>query len=162
MGTKIHPTVGRVVHYTPAYASGAPKPDPLPALISYIHDDVGRFINIGGFDQDGGTFARTSVELFQEGDTLPESGGYASWMPYQVAQQAKADTSITSEEQGKVDGAVKRLDKVEGHSKAESGAAAKPTGDGGPKSSVDDQARAQAAGKGPAGDSSTDTKAATK
>ena len=95
----IKPTVGRVVWYYPsttAYPeitdkSGRPiatsGDQPLAALVASVHND--RLVNLGGFDADGRTFSRLSVILMQEGDQVPKTGSYCTWMPYQIGQAKK-------------------------------------------------------------------------
>lgn len=94
----IKPTIGRVIHYYPgAEPALATLPgQPIPALVCGVHSDG--VINIAGFDAVGTAFARTSVALVQEvedSESLPEDG-YATWMPYQKEQAAKAETSAAS------------------------------------------------------------------
>lgn len=78
----IHPTIGRVVLFNrPGFERAS------LALVSYVHSD--RCINIGGFDHSGHPIARTSVQLLQDNDPIPEGQEYACWMPYQKEQAAK-------------------------------------------------------------------------
>ena len=89
--TKILPTVGRVVWFTPsrltrdgrfAHIDGR---KPLAAIVSHVFNDA--LVNLTVFD--GTSHSRTSVPLVQEGEAKPEHGYFCSWMPYQVGQAAK-------------------------------------------------------------------------
>lgn len=95
--TIIQPTVGRRVWYFPSEYDrglGTIKPlnsvmhadgvQPCDAGICYVHST--RMINLSVTDHNGVQHARTSVKLLQDGDEVPEGGGYAMWMPYQVGQ----------------------------------------------------------------------------
>ena len=81
----IQPTVGRVVLFHPF----GKQDRTYPALVCFVHSD--RMINLGGFDQDGVPFSACSVQLLQDGDTLPDVTAYAEWMPYQKGQAAKTE-----------------------------------------------------------------------
>lgn len=87
----ISPTVGRVVWY---YPDGKSQLDagrqPCAALVAYVHDD--RCINIGYVDSNGVSGNVTSVQLVQDGDTVPEYG-FCAWMPYQLGQAAKTEAA---------------------------------------------------------------------
>ena len=93
----IAPTVGRVVWFTPA-ANGDPRGDvkqPLVALVAYVWND--RLVNLTVFDQNGNSIGgQTSVPLLQGDDPKPELGYFASWMPYQKGQAAKAEQLAAS------------------------------------------------------------------
>lgn len=87
----IKPTIGRVV-LVHRVKDGQPlSPQPEPALVCYVHTD--RMINVGGFDANGQPFACTSMTLLQDDDLPPNliAGAYATWMPYQKEQAAKAE-----------------------------------------------------------------------
>lgn len=86
----IKPTVGRVVHFRPCVIEGLSNDgsQPLAAIIAYVWND--RLVNLTVLDQHGSGYARTSVQLLQDGDT-PNGGSYAEWMPYQVGQAAKTE-----------------------------------------------------------------------
>ncbi len=85
----IVPTTGRVVWYQPPKTTGQPPLEqPYAATVAFVHGD--RMINISYVDHAGQQHAATSVKLLQDDDALPELGHYASWMPYQKAQAAKA------------------------------------------------------------------------
>lgn len=63
-------------------------PQPFDAGVVLVWGD--RLVNLLITDHQGYTHRRTSVDLLQEGDAVPETGGYATWMPYQ-AKAAKKD-----------------------------------------------------------------------
>jgi hypothetical protein len=99
----IKPTVGRKVWYYPSAEdkNGSPAPggqppmevnsaEPLDATVVAVWGD--RCVNLAIFDIHGALFARRSVRLLQDDDAVPEFGRYATWIPYQVAQAAKATT----------------------------------------------------------------------
>lgn len=103
MSKLITPTIGRVVWYWPSQHETdagslhySDRNQPLPALVAYVHSD--RLVNLGGFDQCGRPFHRTSVQLLQEDDDRPHTseGPFAEWMPYQRAQHKKqaAETKV--------------------------------------------------------------------
>jgi len=76
----IKPTIGRVVLFNDGVSDQR-----VPALITYVHNDS--CINIGGFDQNGNAFGRTSVVLCQgESECIV---GSAEWMSYQKEQAEK-------------------------------------------------------------------------
>lgn len=87
----ISPTPGRVVWFF--YRGGkdtfhAPSADqPCAAIVAHVWGD--RMVNLGVFDADGISHSFTSVTLVQEGDSVPEYGHYAMWMPYQTNQAKK-------------------------------------------------------------------------
>lgn len=82
----ITPTVGRVVLVYPrGRDSDSP---PLAGIIAHVHSDI--LINVGVFASDGTTFALTSVSLIPADEDIPYGEDVATWMPYQVAQAAKA------------------------------------------------------------------------
>lgn len=94
---RIEPTIGRIVWYWPRrdehsnLAEGVEvytAEQPFVATICHISEG-GNIINIAGFDHIGHPFARRGVPLYQEGDSVPTSGGYCEWMPYQVGQAKK-------------------------------------------------------------------------
>jgi hypothetical protein len=87
----IQPTIGRVIWFY-SIAHGCPdviNPQPYPAFVCYVHGD--RMINVAGFDSTGVPFARSSVTLLQDDDTIPLYRDYCTWMPYQVGQAKKAE-----------------------------------------------------------------------
>jgi hypothetical protein len=87
----IPPTVGRVVWYTPHHQEGFGVRlgvQPYTAQVAYVHND--RLINLIVADHEGVSFAELRVPLLQEGDLKPAEGRFASWMPYQLGQAAKA------------------------------------------------------------------------
>ena len=96
MTTTIKPTVGRVLHFFPStlymagrkLAFGDPT-QPLAAVIAYVHSD--KMVNLTVWDQNGLQFDVCSVQLIQEGDTVPLCSFYAAWMDYQKGQAAKTE-----------------------------------------------------------------------
>jgi len=81
----IKPTVGRVVWFwqgRPAY----PEQQPQAAMIARVWSDT--CVNLAIFDPNGNPVPNppTSIRLLQEGEELPETGHYATWMPFQVGQ----------------------------------------------------------------------------
>jgi hypothetical protein len=95
--TKIFPTVGRVVWFTPSRLTGDGRfahidgRKPLAAIVAHIFNDA--LVNLAVFDSNGQSHSRTSVPLVQEGEAKPEHGYFCSWMPYQVGQAANAAAS---------------------------------------------------------------------
>ena len=88
----IHPTIGRVV----LFRANKTQSVPFPALVCKVHSD--RMINVGGFNESGGSLAATSVPLLQDDDLPPETGYYAEWMPYQKQAEAERVAKITPQE----------------------------------------------------------------
>lgn len=103
---KITPTVGRIVWMyhrnngnivLDAFNNQINQPapgEPLMATICRVLPDG--TINVAGFDALGKPYAEHGVTLLQEGDKTPEGGRYATWMPYQQAQAAKAAAEPTT------------------------------------------------------------------
>ena len=95
--TKILPTVGRVVWFTPSRLTGdygfthIDSRKPLAAIVSHVFNDA--LVNLSVFDSNGTPFSRTSVPLVQAGEAKSENGYFCEWMPYQVGQAAKGATS---------------------------------------------------------------------
>ena len=106
MSKIIHPTVGRKVWFRLNDINKLEKPrsdaemalvrssplvadptQPLDATVVYAWDD--RTVNLHVLDHRGNPFVATLVPLMQEGDTPPQSGFYAEWMPYQLGQAKK-------------------------------------------------------------------------
>lgn len=94
----ITPTIGRRIWYVPStYDRGGMKDkpstiiegsstQPCDAGVVFVHSD--RLVNLSVTDHNGNVHKRTSVTLYQPGDTITHAdGGYAVWMDYQ-AQQA--------------------------------------------------------------------------
>lgn len=91
----IVPTIGRRLWYFPSdYELGlaetkpetviqADKTQPCDAGVCYVHSD--RLVNLIVTDHKGHTHRKTSVRLVQPGDDAVTVGGYATWMPFQVA-----------------------------------------------------------------------------
>lgn len=97
MSKLIPPSPGRVLWYYPSQQEIEAKQiaiydqgQPLAATVAYVFSD--RLVNLSVVDQSGAQFRRTSVTLLQEDDERPHSseGPYATWMPYQLGQAAKA------------------------------------------------------------------------
>lgn len=90
----IKPTPGRVVWFREAPDQQVlhhDKSQPLAATIAYVHHD--RMVNLTVHDANGGTHARTSVRLLQDGDKPEGEGMWCEWMPYQVGQAKGGDGS---------------------------------------------------------------------
>ena len=86
----IEPTVGRMVHFTPAKASTILRHEqPLAAIVTYVWNP--RMVNLTVFDPNGASHACTSVTLLQDDDVPNEAGYYAQWMPFQKGQAAKTE-----------------------------------------------------------------------
>lgn len=88
----ISPTPGRIVWFYPAPHDGIGQigGQPLAAIVAGVHND--RLVNLAVFDAHGNTQQRSNVELVQPDTTTPDGGAYATWMPYQIGQAAKAET----------------------------------------------------------------------
>lgn len=83
--TAIIPTVARMVHFHPASNSTNPRfpaGATLAAVIAAVLPD-GK-LNLGVFDTEGLSHSMPGVPLIQEGETAPEGGFFAAWMPYQT------------------------------------------------------------------------------
>jgi hypothetical protein len=90
---KIEPTVGRVVWFHPPNNSTNHAFAPAAicaAQIAKVLPD-GR-LNLGVLDGNGVNHSMTEVPLIQDGDTAPENGYFAEWMPYQKSV-AKGETA---------------------------------------------------------------------
>lgn len=93
----IAPTIGRVVWFHPSESTGEAgfsrhgNDQPYAAIVVHVHSD--RMVNLTVFDANGVPHPRTSVELVQDGDTIPGHGYYCEWMPYQKGQAAKAEAA---------------------------------------------------------------------
>jgi len=74
--TKILPTVGRVVWFTPSRLTGDGRfahidgRKPLAAIVAHVFNDA--LVNLAVFDSNGQPHSRTSVPLVQEGEAKPE------------------------------------------------------------------------------------------
>jgi hypothetical protein len=94
----IPPTIGRVVWFTPSVNDETrfDVKQPLAAFVTYVWHD--RLVNLTVFSQDGTTppAQKTSVTLLQDDDLKPETGYFASWMPYQNIR-AKQENSHETE-----------------------------------------------------------------
>ena len=95
--TKILPTVGRVVWFTPSRLTGdygfthIDSRKPLAAIVTHIFHDA--LVNLTVFDSNGVSHSRTRVPLVHAGEPKPEHGYFCEWMPYQIGQAAKAAAS---------------------------------------------------------------------
>ena len=89
------PTVGRKVWFWPSeqesYMNVEDDTQPLDATVLFVHKD--ERINLLVVDHLGHTHPEMNVLLIQEGETKPEGEGFATWMPYQVKQHAKAEAA---------------------------------------------------------------------
>ena len=106
MNKNIPPTVGRKVWFrlnginelekplsgtetTPvrSFPSAVDPTKPFDATVVYVWNN--RVVNLHVLDHYGNPFIATSVSLMQEGDTPPQFGFYAEWVPYQLGQAKK-------------------------------------------------------------------------
>lgn len=86
----ISPSIGRIVWFWPAKEPHEPKVEqPNAAIVAYVWHD--RMVNLTVFDSNGNSRGETSVVLLQDDDLPNEYGRFASWMPYQKGQAAKAE-----------------------------------------------------------------------
>lgn len=103
----ITPTIGRRIWYVPStYDRGGLKDkpssiiegsstQPCDAGIVFVHND--RLVNLLVTDHNGNTHKRTSVTLWQPGDTITHAdGGYAVWMDYQQQQAQPKNQGTTT------------------------------------------------------------------
>jgi len=87
MGTKIVPTIGRVVLYVPGPGDHAAEGNqPHAATVAFVHND--NLVNLSIVDANGMQYARTEVPLVNEGETSDALHGFCHWMPYQKAVAA--------------------------------------------------------------------------
>lgn len=90
MGTKIVPTIGRVVLYVPGPGDHtAVGNQPHAATVAFVHND--NLVNLSIVDANGMQYARTEVPLVNEGETSETLHGFCHWMPYQIGQAAKTE-----------------------------------------------------------------------
>jgi hypothetical protein len=89
----ITPSNGRIVWYTPSALGMSDNVmvwhdpfKPLAAVVCHVWGD--RMVNLLVIDSDGTTHARTSVNLLQDDDPVPEHGRFCVWMPLE-AEKAK-------------------------------------------------------------------------
>lgn len=96
------PTPGRIVWYYPtlrdvSMMDMAEVGVPLAGIVGYVHDT--RTVNLSVVTPLCEHVAILEVTLLQEGDKYPndpEDGGFATWMPYQLAQAAKQNQEQAS------------------------------------------------------------------
>lgn len=91
--TNIVPTVGRMILFHPPSNSTKHGFEPTAicaATIAKVLPD-GR-LNLGVLDGNGAQHSMTEVPLIQDGETPPENGYWAEWMPYQKSV-AKGETA---------------------------------------------------------------------
>ena len=79
----IKPTPGRVVWF-----HSTVNDEPLAAIVTRVWND--RLVNLAVFNQDGTSFAATSVQLLQD-DEKAAYAPYAEWMPFQKGQAQKQE-----------------------------------------------------------------------
>jgi hypothetical protein len=87
----IKPTIGRVVWFHPGrdFPGTVIDDQPLAALVAHVWGD--RCVNLQVADSNGVAHSQTSVELVQDGGTIPGTGRYCEWMPFQKGQAAKTE-----------------------------------------------------------------------
>jgi hypothetical protein len=94
---RILPTIGRRVWYWPTMDSGRlidgglnviDNGQPCDAGVVFVHS--ADMVNLSVTDHIANTLARLSVKLLATDEPVPEQGGVAQWMPYQVGQARKA------------------------------------------------------------------------
>jgi hypothetical protein len=88
----IVPTIGRGVWYYPTaqdFAGGFVwrREQACAALVCYVHKDGN--VNLSVMDSLGRHFARQNVHMVQPGQDTLETGGFCTWMPYQIKQAEK-------------------------------------------------------------------------
>ena len=81
------PRSGTEMTPVPSSPSVVDPTQPLDATVVYVWND--RVVNLHVLDHYGNPFIATSVSLMQEGDTPPQFGFYAEWVPYQLGQAKK-------------------------------------------------------------------------
>lgn len=88
----IKPTVGRIVWYHKDKSQTEIvqyEDTPLAAIVCMVWSD--RVVNLRVIDANGQAWPVTSVELIQEGETIPGGSRYCTWMPYQIGQAKKEE-----------------------------------------------------------------------
>jgi len=108
MTTLIKPTVGRDVWYRPTQADtqGIGRMftlpgQPLAAKVLAVWGD--RMVNVQVTDIGGRQFPITSCPLVQEGDPVPDQGGYVEWMPFQLGRAREDAVKPAAESTSKAD-----------------------------------------------------------
>lgn len=88
MSTVIPPTIGRIVlYFRSATEAGEVGFQPSPGIVCFVQSDS--LINIAVFDCNGESGGRVDVPLLQSEQEAPSEGPFATWMQYQIDQQAK-------------------------------------------------------------------------
>jgi len=88
----IQPTVCRFCYFF----DSAPSADKGPKAAMIVKTWNDRLVNLVVWDENGNSSPRTSVVFVQPGDTRPEGGSFAEWMPYTVAaEKERAGTDET-------------------------------------------------------------------
>lgn len=93
----ITPTIGRRVWYWPSKddkdvmsvyeADATGTVQACDAGVVFVWSD--RLVNLAIADHNGNAHKRSSVQLLQDDDPVPENDGYAQWMPYQAKAAEK-------------------------------------------------------------------------
>lgn len=97
----ITPTPGRMIWFQPRAEVGLGHPDlnkPLAATVAAVNEDG--TINLCAFDRNGNPLPQQNVPILElvVDEELPEEfvdGGFAYWMPYQIAAAAKSGDPVT-------------------------------------------------------------------
>lgn len=98
----ITPTPGRMIWFQPRTEFGLGSPDlnaPMAAVVAAVNEDG--TINLCAFGRSGHPLPQQSVPILElvVGQELPEEfvdGGFAYWMPYQIAAAAKSNDPVVS------------------------------------------------------------------
>ncbi len=101
----IEPEVGRVMLYRPNGTTGMADNDrakvdgedrqPMAATVAYVHGG-GKTVNLSVVDHYGNQFGAPNVPVIQDGyaPPAPGSGAYCHWMPYQVEQARRTESTF--------------------------------------------------------------------